>query len=124
VGGRASHSEADQCDTPGEPEGTVVTEPLESYGYEEGTGYITVLGGSPIMSFSCGHGALTLSGTAAEQLSVSVNAPTSSAKYAFGSGLGEQDLQLGDEHGTVDAATLTTEIQIADTQAIELRAAL
>ena len=100
-----------------------MTEPLESYGYEEGAGYITVLGGGPIMSFGCGHGVLTLSGTAAGQLSVPLNAPTSSGRAAFGSGLGEQDLQVEDEYGTVYAATLTTEVQIADTQTIELRAA-
>ncbi len=73
-------SEGARCDTPGEPEGTVMTEPLESYGYEEGAGYITVLGGGPIMSFGCGHGVLTLSGTAAGQLSVPLNTPTSSGK--------------------------------------------
>ena len=81
-----------------------------------------MLGGGSITSFGCGHGRLTLSGAAAGQLTVPVNAPSSSDQSAFGSGLGEQDLELEDEHGATYAATLTTTIAIADTQAIELRA--
>jgi hypothetical protein len=81
-----------------------------------------VLGGSPITSFDCAHGTLTLSGAAAGQLSVPINAAASSSQSAFASGLGEQDLQLEDDHGATHSATLTTTIRTTDTQPVELRA--
>ena len=115
-------SEGTKCTSYSQAEGTIVTEPLESYTYEEGSEYRIVLGGSPIMSFNCTHGTLTLSGTAGGQLGVPIDTPDNSSKSAFGTGLGEQNLQLDDEHANTYVATLTTAIQITDTQTIELRA--
>ena len=115
-------SEGAKCTSAGQAEGAIITEPLESYTYEEGSRYVTVLGGSPLMSFDCGRGTLSLSGAAAGQLSVAINTSASSSTSAFGTGAGEEDLELEDEQGTTHSATLTTTLQIANAQAIELRA--
>ncbi len=42
-------SDSAKCESQGQAEGTIVTEPLESYTYEESSKYFAVLGGSPIM---------------------------------------------------------------------------
>ena len=115
-------SEGGKCTGSGQGGGTIVSEPLESYTYEEGAKYFAVLAGSPIMSFSCGHASFSLSGAAGGQLSVALNTLTSSGESAFGEGLGEQALELEEAQGKTYAATLTTVIKVADAQATELRA--
>jgi hypothetical protein len=74
------------------------------------------------MSFSCGHGRLTLSGAAGGQLTVPINTSTTTSESAFRGGLGEQALQLEEAQGRIYPATLTGVFQTSDAQAIELRA--
>ncbi len=114
-------SEFEKCESGGQA-GTIVTEPLESYSYEESSQYFTVLAGNPIMSFSCGHARLTLSGSAGGLLSASINTSSASSESAFGEGRGVQGLELEEPQGETYPATLTSTFQTVDAQAIELRA--
>ena len=76
-------SESAPCNSQGQTGGEIVTEPLESYTYEESSSYFTVLAGSPIMSFSCAHGRLTLSGAAGGQLTAAPNTSITTSESAF-----------------------------------------
>lgn len=118
---KGCRGEGAECNSAGQIDGTIVTEPLESYTYEEASNYYMVLAGSPITSFSCGHGWLTLSGGAGGQLTTPMNASTSTGEAAFGDALGTQALVLAAPQGAAYPATLTSVLQIADAQATELR---
>ncbi len=111
-----------KCASAGQAAGTVVSEPLESYTYEESGKYLAALNGDPIMSFSCGNGTLTLSGGAAGGFSVPLNILGTTSEATFGPGDGEQLLQLEEVSGKSYPATITTVIKNVDAQAIELRA--
>ncbi len=102
--------------------GTIVTEPLESYTYEEASRYYAAFAGSPIASFSCSGPRLTLSGATGGQLTVVPNASATASESAFGQGLGEQALVLEEAQGKSYPATLTGTFQTVDAQATELRA--
>lgn len=110
-----------KCESQGQ-EGTIVTEPLESYTYEESPKYYAVLAGSPIMSFVCGGPRLTLSGAAGGQLTASINTSATTSESAFGEGIGAQALQLEEASGKTYPATLTSVFQTSDAQPTELRA--
>jgi hypothetical protein len=113
-------SGGENCGNQGE--GVIVSEPLESYTYHEESEYFTVIAGSPIMSFSCGHVSLALSGAAAGHLITLTNIALSAGEAAFGTGLGEQALELEEAQGRTYPATLTTSLQISSPQPLELRA--
>ena len=115
-------SESGPCNSQGQTGGEIVTEPLESYTYEESSSYFTVLAGSPIMSFSCAHGRLTLSGAAGGQLTAAPNTSITTSESAFRGGLGEQELVLEEAQGRIYPATLSSVFHSTDTQPLELRA--
>lgn len=115
-------SESAPCNSQGQTGGEIVTEPLESYTYEESSSYFTVLAGSPIMSFSCAHGRLTLSGAAGGQLTAAPNTSITTSESAFRGGLGEQELVLEEAQGRIYPATLSSVFHSTDTQPLELRA--
>ena len=103
-----------QSDTPcssgaGAPtEGTIVSEPLESYTYEEGEGYLEALNGSPFMQFSCSGARFTLTGAVAGPLSTSFDMMTTSGTVSFAEDSGGQTLEVIDEQGRKHEAFLTS----------------
>ncbi len=62
-----------KCASADEMPGTIVSQPLESYSYEEGGEYFTTLAAQTLMSFTCSGTEYRLSGTAAGQLKASLN---------------------------------------------------
>jgi hypothetical protein len=110
-----------KCMSSGAAEGTIVSEQLEGYPYEEEGEMRTVLAGSPIMSFTCGGVSFTLSGVVAGRLVVSLNAPITSSQSSFDGSSGLEELQLTEGTGAPHPATLSLNSTTVVAQPLELR---
>ncbi len=110
---------ATKCTSVGASPGTIATNRLETYTFEEGGNY-KVLAGNPIAVFSCGSVVYTLAGATAGSLTVPLNTMTTAGEAKFGGG--QQELELLDPLGLPHPATLSTTTSILEAQAIELRA--
>lgn len=111
-----------KCSSKGEAPGTIATEPLESYGYEEGGEYFTTLAAQTMMSFTCGSADFRLSGTVAGQLKTTVNAPITSSEASFSETVGAQELELEEtETQARHPATLTSKTTTTTERPVEIR---
>ncbi len=114
-----------KCSSPNAAAGTIVSEPLESYTYEEGSGaYASVLAGrqGAMMRFSCSSAGFVLSGVAAGSFKATFNTTISSTEAVFGEGVGFQELELEEtKTATRHAATLTTKVIAKPNQPTEIR---
>ncbi len=115
-----------KCSSPGAAAGTIASEALESYTYEEGTGaYASGLAGrqGAMMRFSCSSAGFVLSGLAAGSFKATFNATVTSTEAVFGEGVGFQELELEEtKTATRHAATLTTKVIAKPNQPMEIRA--
>ncbi len=112
-----------KCASAGEIPGTIVSQPLESYSYEEGDEYFTTLAGKKgMMTFSCATTEFRLSGAAAGLWKVNLNAPTTSTEATFSEEVGAQELEL-EETRTQSRypVTLTTKTTTTTEQPVELK---
>ncbi len=115
-----------KCSSPNAAAGTIVSEPLESYTYEEGSGaYASGLAGrqGAMMRFSCSSAGFVLSGLAAGSFKATFNTTITSTEAVFGEGVGFQELELEEtKTATRHAATLTTKLVTKPNQPTEIRA--
>ena len=114
-----------KCASAGEMPGTIVSQPLESYSYEENGEYFTTLAAQTMMSFSCSTTEFRLSGTIAGQLKASTNTLITESKAAFSGAVGAQELELEETksqtHTHYSGATLTTETKTTTEQPVEIK---
>ena len=114
--------EAVKCSSKGEGSGVIVGEPVESYGYEEGSERLVVLAGSTILGFTCGSTEFKLGGTLAGQLKASLNTPITSTEASFGEGVGTQEMEMEEvKTQTRHAATLTMQTTTSLEQPVEIK---
>ncbi len=112
-----------KCTSTGETPGTIVSQPLESYSYEEGDEYFTTLAGRKgMLTFSCSTTEFRLSGAAAGLWKVSLNAPNTSTEATFSEEVGAQELEL-EETKTQSRyfVTLTTKTTTTTEQPVEIK---
>ncbi len=111
-----------KCASSGEMPGTIVTQPLESYSYEENSEYFATLAAQTMMSFSCATTEFRLSGTAAGQLKATLNSQITSTEGIFSESVGAQELELEEtKTQTRHPATLTTKTTTTTEQPLELK---
>ncbi len=111
-----------KCASTGEMPGTIVSQPLESYGYEEGGEYFTTLAAQTMMSFTCSGTEFRLSGTAAGQLKATLNGLITSSEASFSATVGAQELELEEtKTQTRHPATLTTRTTTTTEQPVEIK---
>ncbi len=108
-----------KCTSEGDWPGTIETNRLESYTFEE-SGYYEVLAGDPIAVYTCGGPSYTLTGAMEGSLSLPLNTMTTTGEAKFGAG--QEDLEVLDAEGVAHAATLSTTTSILEPQSTELRA--
>ncbi len=105
--------------------GTIVSQPLESYSYEEGGQYYTTLAAQTLMSFTCSGTEYRLSGTAAGQLRASVNTLITATETTFSEAVGAQELELEETksqtHTHYSGATLSTTTKTTTEQPLEIK---
>ena len=113
-----------KCSSPNAAAGTIVSEALESYTYEEGSGaYASGLAGrqGAMMRFSCSSAGFVLSGLAAGSLKATFNTTITSTESVFGEGVGFQELELEEtKTATRHPATLTTKLIAKPNQPMEI----
>ncbi len=72
-----------KCASTGEMPGIVVSQPMESYGYEEEGECFTTLAGKTMMTFSCSTTEFRLSAAAAGQLKATLKSRITSSEATF-----------------------------------------
>ncbi len=114
-----------KCASAGESPGTIISQPLESYSYEENGEYFTALAAQTMMSFSCSTTEFRLSGTIAGQLKAPLNTLITESKAAFSGAVGAQELELEETksqtHTHYSGATFTTETRTTTEQPVEIK---
>ena len=114
-----------KCASANEMPGTIVSQPLESYSYEEGGQYYTTLAAQTLMSFTCSGTEYRLSGTAAGQLRASVNTLITATETTFSEAVGAQELELEETksqtHTHYAGATLSTTTKTTTEQPLEIK---
>ena len=120
-----------KCASVNEMPGTIVSQPLESYTYEEDGEYFTALAAQTMMSFSCSTTEFRLSGTAAgeltapDQLTPILNAPITTTEATFSDAEGAQELELEETKDQTyihySGVTLTTTTKTTTEQPVEIK---
>jgi hypothetical protein len=111
--------ESSSCASAGETAGTIRTDPLESITYEADEKYFLGLAGNPIMKFTCGSTALTLSGEVSGETTGDINVMSARSESVFKQGAGYQGLKLEDSNGAFEA-TLNESSVATSAEAVEL----
>jgi hypothetical protein len=110
-----------KCASTNEP-GTIVSEPLESYGYEESGQYFTVLAANTIMRFTCSSTEFRLSGVAAGQLIAITDMAVTGSETNLSGSVGLQELELEEPRTQARySATLTTRLVSTMEQSVEFK---
>ncbi len=112
--------DAGPCESAGTPAGTIVTEFLETYTYEE-KGNIEALAGAPFMEYACGSERFTVLGAIAGPLTMAADEMTTAGQLAFSEVIGGQTIEVLDGHGQPHQAYLTSMLTTTSSQPIELR---
>ena len=111
-----------KCSNKEQPAGTIISEPLETYAYEEGGEYFTTLAAQTMMSFTCSTTEFRLSGTAAGQLKATINTLITSSEASFSEAVGAQELELEEtKTQTRNPATLVTKTTTTTEQPVEIK---
>ncbi|HTY96369.1 MAG TPA: hypothetical protein VMB91_04970 [Solirubrobacteraceae bacterium] len=114
-----------KCASVNEMPGTIVSEPMESYSYEEGAESFTTLAAKTMLGFTCAGTEFRLSGAVGGLLKASFNSLITGTEVTFSAAAGAEELELEETksqtHTRYPGATLTTTTKTTTEQPLEIK---